>query len=517
MDLTTVHEGGQAGWFALTCGLSSELSSLLSDGKHDVEIMWTSERKGVILVDGKAAFDVVLSESKVVEPYRLDQQNKELSYFGPVLGRCSTMSLGQSTAGGPNLNATAAAAAAATATAAAACGPEKKKTNRMNKLDEETVKMLSSSSAAALPSSRKRAASKMAELVMQGKKKTELARNERKKARTGKRNAAPASRQTSSVVLRNLPMVISAGQVDKFFSGLGVVEIFSVPNQNVLENASSFEGTTDLYVLFGSDVSAGLAAKRSGETMHLPLEAAVRSIKPTVEIVDEIEWSMSKGMGVPLPLSVKSTTTLSRLESLFALARSTFRCSDDQSAFLRVLLQRKTMPDIGAKVKESLEGVSWNPDCLFDPLLVDFLATPEIAGKATRFQMKLANRKAVPSWLQGAKFKQADKLPSRWNPVHISDALLLSGGVSHVVDTAAVPRAESLVDSLRDLLWLLQHLKGICLIYAGSAAEAAVEVGPPASTVKSSLVSRNELVETLSRMHRWYSGVLCAVWRTEHL
>jgi hypothetical protein len=120
MDLTTVHEGGQSGWFALTCGLSSELSSLLSDGKHDVEIMWTSERKGVILVDGKAAFDVVLSESKVVEPYRLDQQNKELSYFGPVLGRCSTMSLGQSTAGGPNLNATAAAAAAATATAAAA-------------------------------------------------------------------------------------------------------------------------------------------------------------------------------------------------------------------------------------------------------------------------------------------------------------------------------------------------------------------------------------------------------------
>jgi hypothetical protein len=109
--------------------------------------------------------------------------------------------------------------------AASAGAGTKKRTNKLDQFDEETVKLLSSTTPSA-PSSRKRAASKIAELALkqQLQKQKDPSRKASKRAKLGKRSAVS---QTSFVVMRGLPLTVSAGQVDKFFSGLSALEVFS--------------------------------------------------------------------------------------------------------------------------------------------------------------------------------------------------------------------------------------------------------------------------------------------------
>ena len=71
-------------WFGLTCRLSSELSEVLHREQiagRSAEILFESDKKGIIRIEGKIAFEITISDSNVVEPYKLNRQNQDLTYF----------------------------------------------------------------------------------------------------------------------------------------------------------------------------------------------------------------------------------------------------------------------------------------------------------------------------------------------------------------------------------------------------------------------------------------------------
>ena len=488
-DYSVHHSAArQSNWFSLSCAVSNELSDVLATS--EVHIIFQSEKSGVITVDGEAAFEVMLEEPKLIEPFDLNEEQREMTHLGPVLKRCTIMSIGAGVHG---------------ISSGGGLGERlETKAYRTSKLDLQTVKKLSVETSHQKRSSSAKSAERVVRLVQQRRQQG----NPRKKV---KRVSA-----TSSVVLRGIPVTISAGQIGQFFAGLDVVDIFSVPNHlemNEAEDgstATTFNGTSDVFVLFGSDVSAGLAEKRSGEPLD---RLRLKAVNPTVEIVDQLEWNMSKGVGVQLRLSSKSVTTCSALESLFAYGSTVFRNDNDREEFHRLLLQRENVPSVLKLCKESLEGLLWSPEVLFNPLLAAKINVATL-GNSGRGKRK---RKLEQSQSQGIQlYKDPLRVPARWNPVEIANSFLLPA--ANLPQPASHNRKDEgldLIQNLRSIVAKVQHLKAVALIASTSLSSADYDSEDHAITVDPQTKPEAELGALLSRMHSWYSGLLCMRWRRD--
>ena len=486
-DYAVHHSAASQSNWSLSCAVSNELSEVLATS--EVHIIFQSEKSGVITVDGEVAFEVMLEEPKLIEPFGLNEEQRELTHLGPVLKRCTIMSIGAGVRG-----------------VSSGCGVGEgleTKAYRTSKLDLQTVKKLSAeTSHQKRPSVSRGCAEQVVRLVQQRRRQQG---NPRKKV---KRASA-----TSSVVLRGIPVTTSAGQIGQFFAGLDVVDIFSVPNHlemNVSEDGctATFKGTSDVFVLFGSDVSAGLAEKRSGEPLD---RLRLKAVNPTVEIVGQLEWNMSKGVGVQLRLSSKSVTTCSAFESLFAYGSTVFRNDNDKEEFFRLLLQRENVPRVLKLCKESLEGLLWSPEVIFDSLLAAKINVATLGGSG-RGKRK---RKLDQSQSQGIQlYKDPLRVPARWNPVEIVGSFLLPAANLPLSTLHNREDEEDLIQSLRSIVAQIQHLKAVALI-SGTTCLSSADYDLTGIHSDPQTKPEAELGHLLSRMHSWYSGLLCMSWRRE--
>jgi len=471
-------------WFGLTCRLSSELSEVLHREQiagRSAEILFESDKKGIIRIEGKIAFEITISDSNVVEPYKLNRQNQDLTYLGPVVGRCTIISLGTSIGIGTG--------------AEVGASSDKKKPN---KLDMQAFKLLTAES-----SSRKRPPTHRQPIS--GGIGAESSLSKRAKTKTRKLKVkSSAGPQRSSVVLCDVPLTASSGQVESFFSGLNVIDIFSVPKSVKIVDigANKIEGVTDVYVNFGSNLSADLAEKRSGEELR-----GHSAVNPIVKVVDEVDWNMSKGMGLNLRLNAKSMTTASKLASLLVLSQSVFCNPADQETFRRILLQRDSFPDV-VHIRSNLDKIIWNSETAYDPLLVESLAVLSIRQQKKGPKRGLSIKRNVNSGNlvdDSVKCRQTERVPSSWNALRIAEAILPA---SH---TGAV----GVACTVQTLLKQLRHLQAIYLISNTELEEICAVDGTIQVKANHQKKEHADFAEMLQRMHHWYASLQCIFWRRD--
>ena len=442
--------GGAEEWWGLSYALSAELEAMLEErsGGGDVEIEFQSYERGTILVDGVVVFDVTISETRLVEPYRLNAQLTEMTYCGPIWGRCTIMSRdGKGMMGGGGKG-------------AAGGGEGKKRSAAV--LDMQAVKDLQGN---APPKKKKMSTGLKAEQTV-GKL--------RKKSSSRKGGGAVSSAAgsngltTSCVVLKALPLHVTVGQIDSFFSGLDAIEVYAVPNHveyTLTELGShSFQGTANLFVVFSSPVSAQLAEMRSGESMHmLSSGSKMLMVKPVVQVVSEDDMLLPRGMGLRLVMSSgKSSSAASKLENILTYAATIFFRQDDMEIFRNFLLCQDEALAL-KEVEKAIAEMQWKPKFVFNPMLSFTSATIGDTKGSKKKKGKKQEAQAVVAVED--PFNAANEVPPQWNAVLIHETLSRCCSTVHELE---------LVSRVERNLRLVKLLQGLAILASTRVYEGGV-------------------------------------------
>jgi len=475
------YGGTEGEWWGLSYALSAELEAVLEErgGGGDVEIEFQSYERGTILVNGVVVFDVTISETRLVEPYRLNAQLTEMTYCGPILGRCTIMSRdGKGVIGGGGKG-------------AAGGGAGKKTSRSAAVLDMQAVKDLQGNA----PQRKKR--------KLTGLNAEQTAGKLRKKSSARKAGGTVSSATgstgltTSCVVLKALPLHVTVGQIDSFFSGLDAIEIYAVPNKVELTTTElgshSFQGTANLFVVFSSPVSAHLAEMRSGESLHmLSSGSKMLMIKPVVQVVSEDDMLLPRGVGLRLVMSSgKSFSAASKLETILTHAASVFLRQDDMDVFRNFLLCQDEALAL-KDVEKAIAEIEWKPRFVFNPMLSYTSAT---LGD-TKGSKKKGKKQVVQAVVESEDpFNAANEVPPQWNAVLIHETLCSCCGTLDDLE---------LISRIERNLRLVKLLQGLTTLASTRVGEGGVS-----PTTKQEL----DLAEHLKRLCTMISAVHAVLFR----